>query len=109
MKGADAPPADLGPISEIDLNLHAPARLRILAVLSVVDRADFTFLLEQTGLTRGNLATHLARLEDCGYVKVKKIFVDRKPRTLIWLSAEGRNAIDKYREAMRQVIEDLLG
>ena len=103
-----APTADLGPIADIDPNLHAPARLRILAVLCVVHRADFTFLLEQTGLTRGNLATHLTRLEDSGYVKVKKAFVDRKPRTLIWLSAKGRSAIDEYREAMRQVIEDLL-
>ncbi len=102
-------PRDLRPIADIDANLHAPARLRILAVLCVVDRADFTFLLHQTGLTRGNLATHLARLEEGGYVKIKKVFADRKPRTLIWLSARGRNAIQDYRESMRQVIEDLLG
>jgi DNA-binding MarR family transcriptional regulator len=100
--------SSLKAIEDIDTNLHAPGRLRILAVLSVVDRADFTFLLEQTGLTRGNLATHLARLEDGGYVRVKKVFADRKPRTLFWLSPRGRSAIGTYRDTMRQVIDELL-
>ena len=108
MPSEDTLPKDLTPITGIDANLHAPARLRILAVLCVVDRADFTFLLQQTGLTRGNLSTHLARLEEGGYVKIKKVFADRKPRTLIWLSARGRSAIQGYRESMRQVIEELL-
>ncbi len=101
-------PRELTRIADIDANVHAPARLRILAVLCVVDRADFTFLLQQTGLTRGNLAAHLARLEKGGYVRIKKVFVDRKPRTLIWLSTRGRNAIQDYRESMRRVIEELL-
>jgi DNA-binding MarR family transcriptional regulator len=96
------------PIADIDRMVHAPARLMILAFLSAVDSADFTFLLNQTGLTRGNLSSHLQKLEDAGYISVQKEFVDRIPHTLIRLTDEGREAIQTYKETMRQVVEDLL-
>jgi DNA-binding MarR family transcriptional regulator len=107
------PPADPGdrnlePIANIDRTIHAPARLMILALLSVVEKADFTFLLRQTGLTRGNLSSHLSTLEEEGYIAVKKAFVEKIPRTLIRLTDEGRAAIQTYRETMRQVIDNLL-
>ena len=99
---------DLSAINELDRTIHAPARLMILAYLSVVDSADFTFLLRQTGLTRGNLSTHLKKLEEVGYIRVEKEFVERVPRTLIRLEDAGRQAIETYRENMRQVIDELL-
>jgi DNA-binding MarR family transcriptional regulator len=100
---------DLSPIEQLDPAIHAPARLMILAFLGAVDSADFTFLLTQTGLTRGNLSTHVSRLEEAGYVEVKKEFVDRIPRTLYNLTSSGRKAIEQYRGNMRQVIDQLLG
>ena len=100
---------DLDPIEKLDPAIHAPARLMILAYLAAVISADFTFLLNQTGLTRGNLSTHISRLEEAGYVKVKKEFVDRVPRTLYKLTSNGKNAIQQYRENMRLVIDELLG
>jgi DNA-binding MarR family transcriptional regulator len=99
---------DLNPIEKLDTAIHAPARLMILAYLAAVITADFTFLLKQTGLTRGNLSTHLSRLEEEEYVEVKKEFVDRIPRTLYTLTDSGRNAIDDYRQNMRQIIDQLL-
>jgi DNA-binding MarR family transcriptional regulator len=96
------------PIAEIDRTVHAPARLMILAFLSAIDSADFTFLLNQTGLTRGNLSSHLQKLEEAGYISVQKEFVDRIPRTLIRLTDAGREAIQTYRETMRQVVDELL-
>jgi DNA-binding MarR family transcriptional regulator len=99
---------DLSPIEQIDPAIHAPARLMILAFLGAIDSADFTFLLNQTGLTRGNLSTHVSRLEEAGYVEVKKEFVDRIPRTLYKLTNAGRKAIEQYRENMRYVIDQLL-
>jgi len=99
---------DLQPIENIDRTIHAPARLMILAYLSVVESADFVFLMNHTGLTRGNLASHLSRLEDASYINVEKEFVERIPRTLIRLSDQGRTAIESYRENMRQVIDNLL-
>lgn len=108
MLPADLSNKDLQPIADIDRTIHAPARLMILAVLHVVESADFTFLMHQTGLTRGNLSTHLNRLEEEGYIRVKKEFVQRVPRTLIRLTDKGRTAIQAYRENMRQVIDNLL-
>lgn len=98
---------DLSPIEQLDSAIHAPARLMILAYLAAVASADFTFLLTQTGLTRGNLSTHISRLEEAGYVEVKKEFIDRIPRTLYKLTGSGRKAIAQYRENMRQVIDNL--
>lgn len=101
--------SDLQPIADINRTIHAPARLMILAFLSVVESADFTFLMNQTGLTRGNLSSHLQKLEAARYISIEKGFVDRIPRTLIRLTPEGRAAIDTYRENMRQVVDGLLG
>jgi DNA-binding MarR family transcriptional regulator len=99
---------DLRPIENLDPAIHAPARLMILALLAVVERADFTFLLNQTALTRGNLGSHIRRLEEEGYVAVQKTFVGRTPNTTYSLTSEGRSAIKKYRENMQQVIDTLL-
>jgi len=99
---------DLQVIADLDRTIHAPARLMILALLAVVDSVDFTFLMTQTGLTRGNLSSHLTKLEEAGYIVITKEFVERIPRTLVRLSDEGRAAIQAYREQMRQVVDALL-
>lgn len=102
------PELDLDPIAGLDRTIHGPARLMILAYLAVVESADFTFLLRGTGLTRGNLSSHLRKLEEAEYVKIEKEFVDRMPRTLVRLTPAGREAIDDYRDRMRQVVDQLL-
>ena len=78
MKESKFGPDELKPIADIDRAIHSPARLKILAFLSVVESADFTFLMNQTGLTRGNL------------------------------SSQGRAAIQAYRENMKQVLDEIL-
>lgn len=98
---------DLQPLAEIDKVIHEPARLLILAHLSVVVSADFLFLERQTGLTRGNLSTHLSKLETAGYVEIKKEFVGKIPRTLLSLTKQGKKAFKKYLESMKQVIDNL--
>ncbi len=103
-------PADkgLGTIANLDRVVHSPARLMILAYLAAVDSADFIFLMNQVGLTRGNLSSHLNTLEEAGYVSITKEFVEKVPRTLIRLTDTGQEAIQTYREQMRTVIEELL-
>jgi DNA-binding MarR family transcriptional regulator len=100
---------DLQPIADLDRTIHSPARLMILAYLAAVDSVDFIFLMNQVGLTRGNLSSHLTTLEEAGYVSIQKEFVDKVPRTLIRLTDQGRDAIQTYREQMRTVIDQLLG
>ncbi len=98
---------DLQPIVDIDRVIHEPARLLILAYLHEVVSADFVFLMRETGLTRGNLSSHLSKLEAAGYINVKKEFVDRKPRTMLRITKRGRAAIREYRTRMKQVLNGL--
>lgn len=98
---------NLQPLADIDRIIHEPARLLILAYLSVVESADFLFLMNQTNLTRGNLSSHLSKLETAGYVEIKKEFVDKIPRTLLALTEKGRNAFHEYRRNMKQVLDSL--
>ena len=89
---------------EIDKVIHEPARLKIVTQLYVVESADMAYLMRQTGLTWGNLSSHVAKLEDAGYVDVRKDFVDKKPRTTLTLTPEGRKAFEAYRESIREVL-----
>jgi len=100
---------DLQPIADIDQLVHQPSRLMILAVLYVVESADFLFLMHQTGLTRGNLSSHMSKLEAAEYIDIKKEFVGKIPRTLLHLTDKGRGAFQTYRHDMIQVLEDLVG
>ena len=96
---------NLQPLAELDRIIHEPARLLLVATLSVVESADFLFLMNQTQLTRGNLSSHLSKLEAAGYVDIKKEFVEKIPRTLLRLTEEGRNAFVQYRQKMQQVLD----
>lgn len=108
MGDQDSSNEELQPIADIDPLIHAPTRLKIMAYLSIVESADFTFLMQKTGLTRGNLSVNLRKLEEAGYVNITKEFVDRIPRTLIRLTTDGRQAIQVYRDNMQAVLNDLL-
>ena len=94
---------------EIDRVIHEPARLLITAHLYVVESADYVFLMQNTGLTWGNLSSHLSKLEDVGYVEITKEFVERKPHTMVKLTPEGRSAFDAYRLQMKALFDDLPG
>ena len=84
----------------IDRLIHEPARLAITARLYVVEEADWLFLHHQTGLSFGNLASHLTRLEAAGYIESEKTFIDRKPHTTVRLTGAGRRAFESYRQQM---------
>lgn len=96
------------PLAEIDQVIHEPARLNIMAQLYVLESADFLFLMRQTGLTFGNLSSHLGKLETAGYVNVKKEYVGKKPHTMLYLTEKGRAAFHKYAHSMKQVFGDLV-
>ena len=94
------------PAVAIDKLIHEPARFTIMAHLYVIESADFLFLMRQTGLTKGNLSSHMSKLETAGYIEVIKEFVDKKPHTMLRLTEEGRKAFREYRQNMKQVLED---
>jgi len=83
-------------LSGLDRLIHEPARLAILTVLSSASSADFLFLQRLTGLTKGNLSSHLAKLEEAGLVRIDKRFIGKKPNTSIALTRAGREAIESH-------------
>jgi DNA-binding MarR family transcriptional regulator len=80
----------------LDRLVHEPGRLAILTVLSSVTDADFVFLQRATGLTKGNLSSHLTKLEDAGLVAIAKRFIRKKPNTNVALTPTGREKIAEH-------------
>ena len=99
--------AGISSLVNIDPIIHAPTRLTVLTYLYVVESADFVFLKNMTGLTWGNLSTHLSRLEEAGYVTIEKEFRGKKPHTMVRLTDKGRAAFREYKRTMQQVLDDL--
>ena len=83
-------------LSSVNRLVHEPARLAILVALSACDRADFLFLLNITGLTKGNLSSHLSKLEQARLVEIEKKFEGKTPVTYAKLTLEGKEALKAY-------------
>ncbi len=105
--GDPTPTPPFHPLADINQVIHAPARLMVLAYLYVVDSADYVFLMHQTGLSWGNLATHLTKLEEAGYIIIEKDFRGKKPHSSVRLTSNGRAAFRDYKKSMQQVLDDL--
>jgi DNA-binding MarR family transcriptional regulator len=93
--------------TDVDRVIHDPVRFAILACLSLLESADFLFLLQELSLTKGNLAQHINKLEESGYVTVEKVIREKRTHTMYRLTAAGRTAFDDYRHSMRKVLEKL--
>jgi len=100
-------PDDLRGVVDVDRVLHEPARLLLTALLYPLEAADFLFLLRESGLTKGNLSSHLAKLEEAGYVVVAKGYAGRVPHTEYRMTDEGREAFRSYRDRMRRALRKL--
>jgi DNA-binding transcriptional ArsR family regulator len=91
-------------LGALDRDIHEPARLAIVSMLYAVEEADFLFLQRESGLTKGNLSSHLAKLEQTGYVEIEKTFRGKLPLTICRLSKTGRAAFDTYRAALKKAL-----
>ena len=90
---------------QLDEIIHSRIRLAIIAVLISAGEADFNFLKEKVNATDGNLSVHLKKLEDAGYLSVKKEFLDRKPRTSYSLTKKGTAAFESYVDRLEKLIK----
>ena len=93
----------------VDRLIHEPARLAIMTNLFVVESANATYLLRQTGLTWGNLGSHLLKLEEAGYVEVIKGYSGRRPETTVSLTSGGRKALLAYRHQLLEALAPIGG
>jgi DNA-binding MarR family transcriptional regulator len=87
----------------LDRLIHEPARLAILTVLSSVKDADFTFLQRTTGLTKGNLSSHLMKLETADLVEISKTFVRKKPNTKVALTPVGKQRVAHHWDQLERL------
>jgi DNA-binding MarR family transcriptional regulator len=92
-------------LTDMDRIIHEPARLLLVTILYTLESADFLYLLRESGLTKGNLSTHLTRLEQAKYILVEKKFRGKIPQTMFRLSSKGKAAFDAYREQMKNVMD----
>jgi DNA-binding MarR family transcriptional regulator len=99
---------DISSLTNFDRVLHSPARLTIVAILSAVEEADFIYLLNESGLTKGNLSTHLTKLEQTGYIQIEKTYRGKIPLTLCRLTKSGHSAFRNYRKQLKRFV-DLTG
>jgi DNA-binding MarR family transcriptional regulator len=99
--------ANLSSLAEVDRLIHEPARLAVITLLYMVESADFIFLMNQTGLTWGNLSAHMSKLEEAGYIEVVKSFKGKRPNTMLRLNQAGREAFQAYRQQMKRILDGL--
>lgn len=91
-------------LPELNPVIHGRLRLALLSLLSGVEQAEFTWLRAKTGATDGNLGAQLLKLEEAGYVAIKKKFVLRKPQTVYRITDGGRQALSEYIRALKQLL-----
>ena len=95
-------------MAELNQIIHQPVRLQIMSTLVTLaegEEVDFTYLRDLLEVTDGNLGAHLRKLEDAGYITVNKTFVERKPRTYIAASAEGRKVFQEHIAALEAILK----
>ena len=88
----------------LDRVIHEPGRLMIVALLSGIEEADFLYLLHETEMNKGTLSSHLARLEEEGYVEITKTYRGKVPQTLLKLTRAGRKAFKQYRTMVQEAL-----
>ena len=95
-------------MAALNETIHQPVRLRIMAVLVTLEagtEVDFTYLRQLLEVTDGNLGAHLRKLEEAGYIAVNKTFIERKPRTFIAVTAEGRKVFQEHVAALESILK----
>ena len=98
---------DINQKDMIDKLVHEPARLMIMLHLFAADSADFIYLMHRTSLSRGNLSSHMSKLEEVGYLTVEKKFVDKVPCTMLTLTEKGRLAFKEYKATMTDILSQV--
>jgi predicted transcriptional regulator len=88
----------------LDPLLHSQLRLSIISLLISVESAEFNYILEKTGATKGNLSVQINKLKEAKYITVKKSFRDNYPLTTCKITRMGVDAFEKYVTAIKSYI-----
>lgn len=91
-------------LQPLDPVVHQPLRLAVLSILSAVEHAEFTYLKEKTKATAGNLSVQIDKLQQAGYITVKKDFKGKRPCTTCTLTKAGKHALNQYARALKSYL-----
>lgn len=91
------------PRHRLDPVIHSPVRLSIIACLAAAEKAEFGFVRDTVEVSDSVLSKQVSTLEAAGYVKVKKGYVGKFPRTWLSLTAAGRRAFDVHLHALAAI------
>jgi DNA-binding MarR family transcriptional regulator len=97
-------------MAELNELIHQPVRLRIMAVLVTLEpdeEVEFTYLRDLLEVTDGNLGAHLRKLEEAECISLNKLFIDRKPRTFVSATRNGRKIFNEHVEALESIIKGI--
>jgi len=97
----------VSPATELDRLIHERVRLGIVSALAVSESLSFNELKSLLEATDGNLSVHARKLEDAGYIRCRKGFEGRVPRTEYSLTVSGRTALERYVEHMEALIRSV--
>lgn len=97
-------PRDLTEVLQLNRLIHEPARLLILSILAGAESAEFGFVGQLSGLSKGNLSSHLGKLQAGGLVDIDKSFRGKRPLTTLRLTPKGREALLEYRTRLANVV-----
>jgi DNA-binding MarR family transcriptional regulator len=99
-------PTPFEELAGLDRLIHEPARLSILTALASVKSADYLFLQRLTGLTGGNLTSHLSKLEEAGLIRIEKRFMNKRPNTQVQITERGRTEIEAHWKQLENLRKD---
>ncbi len=91
-------------MKDLDPLLHNQLRLSIMSLLVANEEIAFTFIVDKTGASRGNVSVQVSKLEEAGYLEVEKSFVDKKPQTTMRITEKGLGAMDTYTHALKEYL-----
>jgi DNA-binding PadR family transcriptional regulator len=89
----------------LDTAVHGPIRLGVLTALVADGPIDFTTLKQRLSVSDGAIGPQLLKLEEIGYLKCDKSFVERRPKSTYSITAKGRKALHRYLDQMQAVID----
>jgi DNA-binding MarR family transcriptional regulator len=89
---------------DLDPLLHSQLRLAIISMLVTSEKADFTYIKEETKATAGNISIQIKKLQDAGYIKVKKTFKNNYPNTMLSITGKGIEAFETYVKNLKKYI-----
>jgi DNA-binding MarR family transcriptional regulator len=94
-------------LPQLDRLIHERLRLGIVSALAAAPSLTFVELKEMLDLTDGNLSVHARKLEEAGYVRCRKSFAGRSPKTEYSLTPAGRQALERYLNHMEALVRAL--